>query len=341
MRFVRSLMPAVLLGATCVACVAITAAPTTVASAQPACTPTAQSPSPSGKVTRLSGPDRDSTSVAVSMATFETPGSAGGAVLASDANYPDALAGTPLAVLKHSPLLLTTPGGLSSVVANEISRVAPKGSTVYILGGDAALAPDVDSQVQALGDVPQRIAGSDRFATAVAIAGVMGDPTNILEATGVNFPDALSAGAAAAGEGGAVLLTNGSVQASETAAYLSLHTGDNRTAVGGPAASADPTASPLVGSDRYATSVDVAERFTSNPIRMGFASGVSFPDALSGGSAIGLNKDPMVLVPACGPLPTSVSGYLSTVHSSVVAGSLYGGTLAVGDDVLTELDAAL
>ncbi len=102
----------------------------------PACSPGPLSPAPTGIVTRFAGADRDGTAVAVSQATFAAAGSAKAVVLASDANYPDALAGTPLAVAKHAPLLLTTPSGLPAAVSAEIGRVAPKGSTVYELGGN-------------------------------------------------------------------------------------------------------------------------------------------------------------------------------------------------------------
>jgi len=305
-----------------------------------ACTPGSVTPSPVGIISRLAGATRDATSVAVSQATYQAAGSAGAVVLASDAGYPDALAGTPLAVSKHGPLLLTTPAGLDLAVGTEIGRVLPKGGTVYLLGGDAALASVVDSQIQALGDVPQRVAGADRFATAVAIAGVLGDPHTVLEATGLDFPDGLSAGAAAAKAGGAVLLSDGSTQAPETATYLAAHPGDTVTAVGGPAALADPSATALVGADRFATAVMVAVQFFAEPTTVGLASGLGFPDALAGGAGIGAGGGPLLLVPACGALPSSLASYLSSVHGSVTGGTLYGGTGVVGDDVLAELDQA-
>jgi len=294
-----------------------------------------------GNITRLAGSDRDATSVAVSQAGFPTAGSASSVVLATDSAYPDALAGTPLAAAKHAPLLLTSPSNLVPPVAAEISRAAPKGSTVYLLGGTAALGSSIDAQILALGDNPQRLAGSDRFATAVAIAGALGDPANILEATGLGFPDALSAGAAAVATKAAVLLTNGPSQAPETAAYLNAHSGDTRTAVGGPAAAADPSAARVVGADRYATSVLVAHQFFPAPTTLGFASGSTFPDALSGGANIGAGGGPMLLVPTCGSIPSSLSDYLTAVSPGITGGSLYGGSLAVGDDVLGQLDQAV
>ena len=305
-----------------------------LATPPPPCTATAAAQAPTGAVTRLAGADRDATSVAVSQARFPQAGSAKAAVVASDANYPDALAGTPLAVARTAPLLLTPPGGLSSTVSAEITRAVPKGATVYLLGGQAALASSLETQVAAMGYVPQRISGSNRFGTAVAVAGALGDPATVLEATGFGFPDALSAGAAAANSTGAVLLTNGPAQASETASYLSAHPQDRVTTVGGPAAAADPKGTPVVGPDRYATAVMVAQSFFKSPATFGAASGVAFPDALSGGAAGG----PMVLVPRCGPLPSSVSGYLGSIKATISHGFLFGGAHAVGDDVLSELE---
>ncbi len=307
-----------------------------------ACQPGPLASPPSGVVARIAGSDRDGTAIAASQATFGRAGSAAAVVLASDATFPDALAGTPLAVARHAPLLLTPSSGLTAPVSAEIQRVAPRGATVFVLGGDLAVSPTVDSQIAGLGDTPQRVAGPDRFATAVAIAGLLGNPSTVLEATGLDFPDALSAGAAAADAGGAVVLTDGSAQAAATAAYLAAHPGDTRYAIGGPAASADPTATAISGTDRFDTAVRVATRFFPGGAgTLGFASGATFPDALGGGANIAASQGPLLIVPACGPLPATLTTYLSSLSSlngAVTAGTLYGGTSAVGDDVLAQLD---
>jgi len=292
-------------------------------------------------ITRVSGDTRDETAIAASCQLFPNGGAAA-VVLASDANFPDALAGAPLASAKDAPLLLLPPTGLPANVAQEISRVAPAGATVYILGGTAAIPPSVDSDLSGSGYRPQRLAGADRFATAVAIADALGDPSTVFEATGDSFSDGLSAGAAAAATRGVVLLTDGSAQAPETAAYLGAHPG-RHYAIGGPAAEADPQATAVVGPDRYATAVAVASTFfqgdgasPSGPSIVGFASGVEFPDALAGGANIGAQGGPLLLVPQSGPLPSSLATYLA--HGAAIAnGLLYGGTQAVGDDVELEL----
>jgi hypothetical protein len=286
-------------------------------------------------LTRLAGINRDATSVAVSQNSFPSTGSAGAVVLASDADYPDALAGTPLAVAKHAPLLLTPPSALDPAVAAEIQRVLPKGGSVYLLGGSAALSDATASAVQAMGYSVNRLSGSTRFGTAVAIAGALGNPTTVIEATGLGFADGLSAGAAAAAAHAAVLLTNGTSQAPESAAYLAAHPG-TRYAAGGPACQADPSATCLAGANRFDTSVLVAQHFFSSPPGAGFASGLAFPDALSGGASIGARSGPIILVPSSGSLPASVVGYLSSAKT-ISVGYIYGGSSAVGSDVGSEI----
>ena len=131
-------------------------------------------------------------------------------VLTRADTYPDALAGVPLAAKVGGPLLLTSSNSLSAAVRAEIVRVLPAGAPVYILGGTSAVSAAVETTITGLGFVVHRLAGANRFATAVAVAGALGNPTTVFEATGLNFPDALAGGPAAIEDGAAILLTNGS-----------------------------------------------------------------------------------------------------------------------------------
>jgi hypothetical protein len=223
----------------------------------------------------------------------------------------------------------------------EIQRVLPQGKTVFVLGGGLALSPSLDSQLTSAGYTVKRIAGGDRFETAVKIADQLGDPTTVFEATGLGFADALAAGPAAAAAKGAILLTDNATQAAPTAAYLSAHPGGTHYAIGGPAAAADPSAQSIVGADRYATAIQVDQMFLQSPKALGFATGTAFPDALSGGPAAFRAGGGLLLVPGCGSLPSTLSSYLASVKGTVTSGMLFGGPGAVGDDVLGELDQAL
>ncbi len=295
---------------------------------------------------RISGTDAIATSIAVSQAAF--PGSASSVVLARSDFFSDALAGGPLAAKVGGPLLITpgTPltSSLDPRVLAEIQRVLPTGKTVYILGGPAALSPNIDTALTSAGYVVVRDQGANEFTTAVAVANQLGNPSTVFEATGLFFADALSAVPATIHTGGAILLTNGNVQAPETAAYLAAHTGDTRYAIGGPQAAfgADPSATPVFGADLYGTSAQVATTFLPNAAIYGAATGLNYPDALAGGlfMATGKRLGPVLLVNTNAPLPGPISGYLATLAIGT-PGYVFGGPVAVGDDVLTALQAAV
>jgi putative cell wall-binding protein len=289
---------------------------------------------------RLSGVDRQATAVAVSTSAFATAGSASVVVLARADQFADALAGGPLAAAKRGPLLLTTSGSLDAVTKTEIQRVLPAGGTVYLLGGTSALSDAVAAAITAIGDVPVRVAGADRYGTAVAIAGVMGNPTTVFEASGVNFPDALSAVPAAVAAHGAILLTNGSASVAVTTSYLAAHA-TTRYAIGGPAAYADPSAIGIAGADRYATSDAVALAFFPTTTGVTVALATNFPDALAGGPVAGTASQPVLLVPASGVLPEPISSYLVTHAGEVTSVRAFGGVNAVATAVLSEVAATL
>jgi L,D-peptidoglycan transpeptidase YkuD (ErfK/YbiS/YcfS/YnhG family) len=296
-------------------------------------------------VRRISGTDAIGTSIAVSQAEFPAAGSARAVVLARSDFFSDALVGGPLAAKVGGPLLITPGAQLATAldprVEAEIQRVLPAGDTVYLLGGDLALSPNIDTTLEGLGYTVVREAGADEYATAVDIAEALGNPATVFEATGLNFPDALSAVPAAIAVGGAVLLTDGTTQAPETAAYLAAHPADARYAVGGPlaAAGADPGAHAVYGPDPYGTSAAVAGTFFPQATAFGAATGADFPDALSGGVFMGApaTRGPVLLVPPAGPLPSAIAGYLAGVASTLTEGYLFGGPLAVGNDVFAEL----
>jgi putative cell wall-binding protein len=289
---------------------------------------------------RLSGPDRIATAVAASQQLWAssaeggTRPSAGSVVVARADLFADALAGTPLAHHVDGPILLSTSASLDGRTLAEIRRILAPGGTVHLLGGLAALGPSVASDLTAAGYVVARHAGADRYATAVAIAGVL-DPSEVFLVTGRAFADGLSAGAAAAHRGAAVLLTDGPTMAPATAAFLAAHPGLATTAVGGPAALAAPGVPAISGTDRYATAVAVAQAvFPSTVTAVGIASGESFADALAGGAHIAHLDGPLLLTRPTS-LPSAVLAFVTSHHPRWVL--VYGGLQAVGTGVLAAL----
>jgi hypothetical protein len=284
-------------------------------------------------VQRISGASRFDTAIATSQDQFPVAGSAAAVVLTRADTYPDALAGVPLAAKVGGPLLLTSSNSLSAAVRAEIIRVLPSGGPVYILGGTSAVSAAVATTINGLGFAVHRLAGANRFATAVAVAGALGNPTTVFEATGLNFPDALAGGPAAIEAGAAILLTNGSVPAAETTAYLTAHSGGTHYALGGPAAAADPTATAISGSDRYQTAAEVAETFFHTPAVAGVATGTNFPDALAAGPDLASRDAPLLLVPPAGVLPPGTTGQLLNYAQTLRSALVFGGTTSVSDAV--------
>ena len=90
------------------------------------------------------------------------------AVVATTEAFADSLAGA--ALTTDGPLLLTGSDGLADAAAAELDRVLADGSTVYVLGGEAALSPAVADDITALGLVVVRPAGVTRVEKALAVA---------------------------------------------------------------------------------------------------------------------------------------------------------------------------
>lgn len=120
--------------------------------------------------TRLGGVDRVATSVAVAAETVRLVGAPQRVLLASAADWPDALAGGALAADGLGPLLLTDPRTLSSDTADFLA--AHPDAEVVILGGPVALGDDV---AHAAG-VDRRVGGATRADTAALLAELWPEP---------------------------------------------------------------------------------------------------------------------------------------------------------------------
>lgn len=301
-------------------------------------------PGSTDPVNRIAGADRIATAIAASEDVFG-PASTNTLVLTRSDSYADALAGTPLAALYGGPLLLTGRDRLDPRTLAEVSRVLRPQGTIFVLGGSAAISDAVADDLSGRGYSVDRIAGADRYATAVAVADALGTPTTIVLADGNDYTTGLVAGVAAAAadpstDGGAVLLTDGTLVPDVTAGYLAGHSGVRRFAVGTKSAAADPGAVAVTGSDPGETSARVAATFFPNVAAVGVASVASFADALSGGAHAAAFGAPLLLTDSSA-LNDSVAGYLSANRTSIVIAYLYGGSGAVSDATAATVQQAI
>jgi putative cell wall-binding protein len=306
---------------------------------------------------RYSGSNRFGTAVLVSQDLWATAGAAGddrlaanSVVLSRSDTYADALSGSALAAAKQGPLLMTPPtGGLNPDTRTEIQRVlgGNTSDTVYVLGSTTAISTQAENEVKAMGYTVVRLAGANRYATSIKIAtAISAHPDIVLAATGANFPDALSAGAAAGSydypgsdQSAVVVLTAGTALTSDTTGYLNAALTANPDlllfGIGGDAAAAltadgYPMLAGLVGQNRYETANLVADVFFPGAQETGVAVGTNWPDALSGGAMMATLNGPLLLSPHAG-LDADTYATVSANSPNFTTARLFGSNAAVGE----------
>lgn len=288
---------------------------------------------------RLAGPNRFATAAAVSAATV-APGVAV-AYVATGENFPDALAGGPLAGGGGASILLTGRDTLPAETRAELQRLQP--GEIVVLGGPASVSDGVVASLQELVDAPvRRLAGASRFATAAAVSaeGFAAGVDNVYIATGGNFPDALAGGAAGAATGSPVLLVSADSVPADTRTELERLQPQSITVLGGAGAVSDDVVQELAGltggdvrrlagASRFATAAAIADDVYADGAPVVYlATGGNFPDALAGGPAAGIAGGPLLLVNAeCAPAETVMAVQRLLPERIVVL----GGTPVVSD----------
>jgi putative cell wall-binding protein len=291
--------------------------------------------------TQTYGSDRFGTAADLFNSQFDCSGGANtnndSAIIATGLNYPDALSANYLAGQLHTGVLQVSTDSIPSEVLSALQ--AGGVSKVFIVGGVDAVSASVASQLAstqayacgASGPTPvtnssgspvylqvTRIAGNTRYGTSEDVATYPGTtvgtlnvsrttsavPTAIL-ATGLNFPDALSAGPMAYsgthgsngnGHGFPLILTDPSSFSPEAEAAMHSDGIQQVIVMGGPAAISDtvltqmesdlgiPATSVfrLYGNDRTGTAAATAEFETATTANLpGFSCGSTCPVGLS------------------------------------------------------------
>ena len=277
-------------------------------------------------VIRIAGADRIGTSLMLADQLKEVLGvpKFDAVVVASALNFPDALTGSYLAAVKKAPILLTYDAAHAKVTEYIVNNLKPGGS-VYVLGGESAVSAGFMNGLAAKGILANRVAGSDRFGTNLAImkeAGVSASQP-ILIATALNFADSLSASAA----GLPMVLVYGSLRADQKE-FLAA-TSKNFIIIGGTSAVSEAleaeleaigSVERLAGSGRYQTSVMVAQKFVTNPDDVVLAYARNFPDGLCGGPLAYALGAPLILTDNYDP--SEADKYVDGITAGIVVGGV-------------------
>lgn len=316
-------------------------------------------------VSRISGLSRYDVSKSAAQAAY--PGWAGvkHVVLASgeDRAQPDALTAAGLAGVLDAPLLLVPSGSINAQALNALSSM-PAGVQVHIVGGTRSVSANVQAQIGVIGTVASvdRIAGSNRFGTAAAVARRM---KTELTAQGKSLPpvalitngniptamfDALTASPISAKMHYPVLLVRNTSIPAETSQALSDLGLSQRYIIGGTSSVAEPVRASLgvaagnriSGRDRYSTATAAAMRAKSEGWLVNGVIGFSakIPDAATGGAYMGKRDGAIVYVRATS-VPAATSDYLTGNKSSIKEGYVFGGASSVSEAVRTQLQALI
>ncbi len=155
---------------------------------------------------RVAGRERFATAAELAVDAF--PDGAPVAYVATGQEFADALAGVPAAVAEGGPVLLTAEGHVPEATRQALTQLAPE--RIVVLGGTEAVSTSAGVELAGLAGPggAQRLAGTDRFATAAHVADAVFDPQPPTAhlATGTDFPDALAGGPAAAAVNSPLLL---------------------------------------------------------------------------------------------------------------------------------------
>ncbi|HMJ80883.1 MAG TPA: cell wall-binding repeat-containing protein [Candidatus Dormibacteraeota bacterium] len=297
---------------------------------------------------RIWGPDRYGTSAAAANAFPLHPATV---YVATGENFPDAIAAAAAAGAQGSPLLLTQRNALPPAVAAAITALGP--TDVVLVGGVGSVSDAVKAQLQGIvgaGHV-RRLAGPDRYQTAVAVArdAFPGAAPTVYVATGADFPDGIVAAPLAARRHAPLVLVPADSLPASVASALGAWGTTDVVLVGGTGAISDAVKAqlegivgaghvnrPYVGVDRYDTAARIAAaNWPANPAQAYIATGLAFPDALSAAGLGSLRDGPVLLVRPGLPLPASTQTAMAGLRPLTIV--VVGGPASVSDAVVAAL----
>lgn len=330
--------------------------------------PPAPPPSPPPSAERVEGADGDviSTAVAVSHRRFEDAGggrTATHAVLSRDDVFADSLGGSVLT--GDGPLLFTPTDALDPRTLEELRRALPPGTTVYLLGGTAALSSGVEAALADAGFEPDRLSGPSRVETALAVAATArersaGEEVLLARAFGpagdangsAAWADSVSGGGYAAATATPVLLTATEAVHPAVAAFLQADGPGTTTLLGGDAALSDaveaavPNPRRVAGANRAATAAAVASELlgvapqgvrayhlTDGTHPLGWAYGLAAAGLVA-------DRDAPLLLTNGSSAPPETLATVTSCRDLPVALTVVGGPDVVPASVLSELDDA-
>lgn len=276
-------------------------------------------------------------------------------VLATGADYADALGASALAGAYDAPVLLTKRDSLPSGLLGTLGILDT--NRVIIVGGTAAVSAAVETALNAEFGAANvdRIAGSDRYDTAARVAAATlaarGPATDdrVFVVRGNDFADALAVAPVAYGSRMPILLVKPTSAPAATVNAVAAGGYAGAVVVGGEAAVPSAVASGLgvafervAGSTRYDTARQFAYWAEDESLAtfgtVGLATGEDFPDALGGGAVVG-HESGVLLLTKGAALSSAASDAIETHAMLISRLRIFGGDAAISPAARTAAQA--
>ncbi|MHB8126930.1 MAG: cell wall-binding repeat-containing protein [Desulfitobacteriaceae bacterium] len=243
-------------------------------------------------------------------------------ILTRDDILIDAMTAVPLSKKLDAPILMTSSDRLDEAVLQVIQQL--HSNNVYIAGGTVAVTPAVEKSLTDNGLNVIRLAGYDRYETAVKIAQLVGSNGTVYLANGFGEPDALAVSAFAAEQGNPILLTERGRMPDVTLTELQTLAPGIVNIIGGTAVVSSDIENQLKaqyvvqrwgGWDRYGTEQIIFQNLFTNQSPLYFASALVEPNDVRSGKP---NGDALVTA----ALAAKTNGFVVTVPPDVLPSTL-------------------
>ena len=249
---------------------------------------------------RIAGATRFETSMAIADKLKEKLGveKFDNVVITNGEGFADALSATYLAKVKNAPILIVNES-TADEISEYVKKNAAENANIYIIGGEGAVSKKIADKIPGK---KIRLHGASRFETNLEVLKAAGiEDQDIAFCNAYNFADALSVSAA----GKPVMLVDNSLDSAQIA-YLKTLKSKKFYLIGGQnvvSKAVENEASKLgkveriAGSDRFATSRAVAEKFFTGEHKKAYLTyGFNFPDGLCVGVLCAVDNSPLLLV---------------------------------------------
>lgn len=251
------------------------------------------------RIPNIPNGDRYDTAVGISQKGWEKGSDT--VILVTGNGFADALSATPLAGKYDAPILLTQSNEVPQCILNEISRLNP--NEIIIVGGTAVIDTNVENSLNKFGRKIRRIQGLNRYETSVNIAKEIGVKNGITVSAGMGFADALSIAPIASNLQMPIILTPKDSVTSEVKNFITENSISKSYVIGGTSAVSENVANEfknierISGANRFETNANIFKKFISD---ISFdtayvATGMNYPDALTGSALAGKTKSPLIL----------------------------------------------